>query len=82
MRDKIYDVFEDSIGMGCLIVFLALILITGIFFLEGLIVWALWNGVAVAIFTFINPISYWMALGLMVLCNILFKGATSISHRD
>ena len=82
MKYKISDAFEDSIGLGCLCVFLALILVVGLFFLEGLILWALWNGVLAVALAFINPISYWAALGIMIICNILFKGVRCCCHRD
>ncbi len=40
--------------------------------LFGAIVMLLWNAVVPALFTTANPISYWHAMGLLVLCRILF----------
>lgn len=82
MKDKLTDVFDDyGVGLGCLACFLVLALVIGVFFLEALIVWALWNGVLVAIFVSVPTISYWMACGLMILCNILIKGTATIIKR-
>ena len=37
----------------------------------------LWNGVLVNIVDFANPITFWQAFGINILCDILFKTHTS-----
>ena len=75
---KKYD-FDDLGVAGCLLIVgiaLAMILLTiGIIALEGLIVMLLWNWLVPLIFVGAPTISYWMALGVMFLCNLIF-GAT------
>jgi hypothetical protein len=83
MRNKLTDVFDDyGTGVGCLCCFLVLALVVGMFFFEALIVWALWNGVLAVIFVSVPTISYWMACGIMILCNILIKGTSTIIKRN
>lgn len=53
--------------------FIAIAIVTVIFlplFTVG--VWAIWNSVVVEIFG-IKPITFFQAMGLLVLCNLLFK---------
>jgi hypothetical protein len=45
----------------------------GFFFLTGYIVMFLWNAILPEV-TSAHPVSYWQAMGLLVLCRILFGG--------
>ncbi|TFW17135.1 hypothetical protein E4L98_21465 [Duganella callida] len=47
----------------------------------GAIVMLLWNCLIPAIFPGANAVTYWQALGLLVLCRILFGGFHG-RHRD
>jgi len=47
--------------------------------LFGFVVMALWNWLAPALFG-LKAIGYWQALGLVVLCRILFGGRGSMGH--
>lgn len=40
----------------------------------GWLVMGLWNWILPSLFTNIHPIDYWRALGLLVLCRVLFGG--------
>jgi hypothetical protein len=40
----------------------------------GWLVMALWNWILPSLFTDAKPIDYWRALGLLVLCRLLFGG--------
>jgi len=40
----------------------------------GWLVMCLWNWILPSLFTSLQPIDYWRALGLLVLCRILFGG--------
>lgn len=42
--------------------------------LLGCVVMLLWNWIIPSVFTNCQPIDYWRALGLLVLCRILFGG--------
>jgi len=46
----------------------------------GLAVQALWNWLAPAIFG-LPAITYWQAVGLFILCHILFKSHVGIDHK-
>lgn len=81
---KKYDF--DSLGVaGCLViigVILAAILITiGVIALEGLAVMLLWNWLVPLIFVGAPTISYWMALGIMFLCHLLFGAVKVVTTR-
>jgi hypothetical protein len=61
-------------------------LMKGLFILAGAavfgaIVMALWNWLIPAIFPGANAVNYWQALGLLLLCRILFGGFRG-HHRD
>lgn len=72
---------EDKGCAACIgILALALILIVGGFFLESLFVMWLWNAVVVVIME-LPALSYWMACGLLMLCNLLFKSAVRVSSK-
>jgi hypothetical protein len=45
----------------------------------GLVVMALWNWLIPAIFG-LPALGYWQALGLLVLCHLLFKGPSGYRH--
>lgn len=73
---------EHGAGMGCLLVFLVLVLIIAFAALEAWVVMLLWNNVLCAIFANIPTITFWLAWGLMILCNILFKGFSVSSKKE
>ena len=64
-------------ALGCIGI---ITLILGLLALEAWIVMALWNWLAVSMFG-LPEVTFWMAGGLMVLCNILFKGSASVSTK-
>jgi hypothetical protein len=49
--------------------------------LFGFVVMALWNWLMPALFG-LKAIGYWQALGLVVLCRILFGGCRGMGSRD
>lgn len=63
---------------GCLVVVLAIIGIIALLFIEPLILTWLWNAVLVVLLPALPTLTYWKAMGLMVICHILF-GGTKIS---
>ena len=44
----------------------------------GVIVMLLWNGIVTEIFSDITSINYWQAIGLLVLCDILFNNTHGV----
>lgn len=52
---------------------IALLALIGIAVL-GWLVMALWNWLLPALFAGVQPVGYWQALGLLLLCKILFGG--------
>lgn len=53
-------------------VFFALLFLAGLLVLGGVVMW-LWNAILPEV-TGWRPLHYWQALGLLVLCRILFGG--------
>ena len=76
--DGIFD--KRSTGEGCLICFLVIILALGLIFgvlcLEGWILMLLWNAVIPVLFVGAPTLSFWFAVGLLLICNILFKSSS------
>lgn len=82
MRDWLDDVFDHSFALGCLVAILVIALALGIAFgvlcFEGWILMLLWNAILVPLFDF-GALKFWWAVGILLICNILFKGATTIT---
>lgn len=68
-------------GVYALAITLVLILILGLCFglmcLEALFVMLLWNAIVPSILIIATPISFWGAMGLSLLCALLFSSGTS-----
>ncbi len=54
---------------------------TALGFVLGLVVMALWNWLMPAIFG-LPEVTYWQAVGLFILCHLLFKGHHGPRGRD
>lgn len=76
MNELIENAFDRGLGWGILvtilIIVLALALVFGFLCLEGWIVMLLWNAVIVSVFG-APTLSFWLSVGILLLCNILFK---------
>lgn len=86
MFNKLRDFCEvHSAGAGCLMVLLVAVLIIGFAFgilcLKGLFVMLLWNAVICTLWTSAPHLSFWLAVGLVLLCNILFKAVHTCTHK-
>ena len=81
---KKYNFDWEDLGCFAIVgIILAVIVIAiGIFLLEGLAVMLLWNWLVPLIFVGAPVINYWMALGIMILCNILFGTVRVISNNS
>lgn len=70
----------DTEGKGCgwwiAITIITLAFIFGVTCLEGWIVMLLWNAVVPVIWVGAPKLSFWVAVGVLLLCNILFKAAS------
>lgn len=79
MKDKLAD-------LGCLGIILALLLVlilaVAIGAFEAWIVTLLWNAVLVTLFPSLPTLSFWLAWGLIILCNILFKSISISRSKD
>lgn len=84
MRDWLNDTFEDNFALGCLVGVLIILLALGIAFgvlcFEGWILMLLWNAILVPLFGF-GILKFWWAVGIILICNILFKGATTVTKK-
>lgn len=71
-----------AIATCFLVVVLALGLVFGLLCLEAWFIMLLWNAVIPAIFVGMPTISFWLAFGLMLLCNLLFKSSYYSKNKD
>ena len=49
-------------------------------FLMAFLTKLLWNEVLVNVVDFVNPINFWQAFGITILCDILFKNHVSTKN--
>ena len=81
MRNWIEDAFDNGFAIGCLVAILVIALAIGIAFgvlcFEGWILMLLWNAILVPLFGF-GVLKFWWAVGILLICHILFKSATTV----
>ena len=88
MKKWLTNCFDDyGTGAGCLIGILVVILVLaialGIICFEGWILMLLWNAVIPLLFIGAPTIKFWWAVGLILICNILFKSLSGFkSDKD
>lgn len=83
---KIGELFETySFGvalLACIVVLvIAASLAFGILCFEAWILTLLWNAVVLSLWVGAPPLTFWLAFGLLLICNILFK-SVSRSRRE
>lgn len=77
---KLLSLAKDEGGaLGCFLVFLVLALAVGLFFFDAWLVMLLWNATIATLFAAVPSIGYWMACGILILCNLLLKSRISSS---
>ena len=77
--NKNYFNKNSNIGCGMIIIlFIVLIILTFIY--SGILMWV-WNMIMPVLFG-LPMISFWQALGIYIISNILFKGSSSIKRED
>lgn len=85
MRKWIDELDGMETGVAILVVILVVILILGIAFgvmcLEAWLLMLLWNAVVPALWATAPTLSFWLAMGLMLICNILFKAVHHCSSK-
>lgn len=73
--------FNKSSNIGCgMIILLFIVLIILTFIYSGILMWV-WNMIMPVLFG-LPIISFWQALGIYIISNILFKGTSSIKRGD
>lgn len=75
---KIGELFENySFGVALLATILTLVLAAGLVFgvlcFEAWILMLLWNAVITSLWVGAPSLTFWLAFGLILICNILFK---------
>ena len=79
------DLDEMSTGVAILVIILIVALIFGLAFgimcFEAWILMLLWNAIIPTIFVNGATISFWMAMGIILICNILFKSGHYCSSK-
>lgn len=71
-----------TIAICFLVIVLAIGLVFGLLCLEAWFIMLLWNAVIPVIFVGMPTISFWLAFGLMLLCNLLFKSSHYSRGKD
>lgn len=72
----------ESVLIALLIVIFVIGGLFGLFCLEAWVAMLLWNACLVGAVAFVSPIGFWPMAGIMILFNILFKGASYASKKD
>lgn len=76
MNELIDNAFDKGMGWGILVTILLIVLVLalafGVLCFEGWLVMLLWNAVVVSVFG-APTLSFWLSVGLLLLCNLLFK---------
>lgn len=84
---KLGKFFEEySFGTALLACILVLVIAAGIAFgaicLEGWILMLLWNAVICSLWATAPTLTFWLSVGLMLICNILFNTVHYNRSRD
>ena len=83
--DRVFDSINSTIG-AIIVLVLIFALIFGFAFgvlcFEGWLLMLLWNAVIPAIFVGAPTLSFWLAVGLILICNILFKTVVRTKSDD
>lgn len=77
--DKNYFNKNSNIGCGVIIILLVVLIVLA-FVYSGILMWV-WNMIIPALFG-LPMISFWQALGIYIISNILFKGSGYIKRED
>ena len=86
MKNKIKEMKDEGLSTGAIIAIfiIACIFICGIAFglvcLEGWILMLLWNAIIPSLIGW-GVLTFWQSVGLMLICNILFKTASSCTRK-
>lgn len=75
---------EHGFAIGCLacifVIVIALAFAFGVLCLEGWLLMLLWNAVIPCIFIGAPTLQFWWAVGLMLICSILFKSSSGFKN--
>lgn len=70
--------------LGCLgwtlAIIVGLAIVFGLACFEAWILMLLWNWIMPSLFPSVPTIGFWLAFGIMMLCNILFGGVRTVTH--
>lgn len=85
MNELIESAFDKGMGWGFLVTILLIVLVLALAFgalcLEGWLVMLLWNAVVVSVFG-APALSFWLSVGILLLCNLLFKAVIRTKSSD
>ena len=76
--------YDEDKGCGWFIavILVALVIIFAVTCFEGWLVMLLWNAVVPMIWAGAPKLSFWLAVGILLLCNLLFKAVSGGSKKD
>ena len=73
-----FDTRDWGCGAWVLCIVLVLAIVFGFLCLEAWLVMLLWNAVIPLLWTTAPTLGFWAAMGLMLLCNLLFDSTVRI----
>jgi hypothetical protein len=76
-----FDTEGWGFGTWILVIVLSLALIFGLLCLEAWLVMLLWNAVIPLLWATAPELSFWVAMGLLLLCHFLFRGVRVSSDK-
>jgi hypothetical protein len=79
MKNLFRDAWNEHWALGILVLLVWLALTFALDCLLALFVMLLWNAIIPVLFVGVGNLWYWGALGLVVLCGLLFKTKISIN---
>ena len=77
-----FDTKKWGWGVWILAIVLILALVFGALCLEAWLVMLLWNAVIPLIWTTAPTLGFWAAMGLMLLCHILFNKTVKVKSKE
>lgn len=85
LLEKIWDKYSDgeavllAIGLIVLVIVLALVLCAAGYAISAAILMWLWNLVLPAIWVGAPKLTFWLSLGILIICRLLFAKVVTIS---
>lgn len=83
--DRVFDSINSTVAAVIVLVLIFALIFGfafGVLCFEGWLLMLLWNAVIPAIFVGAPTLTFWLAVGLILICNILFKTVVRSKSND